>query len=185
MEPCKTVPPFPYIPWLITYSDSLLSFGKFLELLVYSQSFHIITPPLCEHIVPVEDNTNIPPSRPGVNIARHFAYRSHLITFTLAIIEEVYNVEVPRVRFVNGAHMSEEVKPAPGSPAVSSQSANSSEFETGDVRRTLKREMRSWWHTLSERIDDLVGTFPCHLLDPSPMVLVEHRNGCFGTTPNQ
>lgn len=137
----------------------LLSFGKFLELLVYSQSFHIITPPLCEHIVPVEDNTNITPWRPGLNIARHFAYRSHLITFTLAVVEEVYNVEVPRVRFVHGAYMSEEVKPAPGSPTMSPRSPNSSESETGDVRRILKREMRSWWHTLSERIDDLERMF--------------------------
>lgn len=183
MEPCKIFRHIPHIPQLTTCSDSLLSFGKFLELLVYSQSFHIITPPPCEHIVPVEDNTNIAPSRPGLNIARHFAYRSHLITFTLAVVEEVYNVEVPRVQFVHGAHMLEETKPVPGSPAVSSQSANSSEFETVDVRKILKREMGSWWHTLSERIDNLVGSFSFYLLGLLPMVLVEPRNKHFKTMP--
>jgi 1-phosphatidylinositol-3-phosphate 5-kinase len=115
MEPCKSIPSFLYTLRLTTYSDSLLSFGKFLELLVYSNPFHIITPPLCEHTgTPVESKADAAPSRPGLNIARHFTYRTHRITFTLAVVQEIYNIEVPRVQFVYGAHVSEEAKPIAG-----------------------------------------------------------------------
>lgn len=150
---------FPSTLWLTIYSYSLLSFGKFLELLVYSHSFHIITPPLCEHTGPAAGNKgDATPPRPGLNIARHFTYRTHRITFTLTVVEEIYNVEVPRVQFVHGAHVSE-AKPVARAPTVSSQRTIHPVPETDDVRRILKREMRTWWHTLSERIDNL-ASFP-------------------------
>jgi 1-phosphatidylinositol-3-phosphate 5-kinase len=127
---------------------------------VYSQSFHAITPPLCDHTGPTEGEADVTPSHPGLIIARHFAYRTHRITFTLSLVEGIYNIEVPRVQFVHGARVSEEAKLISGSSTLSSQCATSVEPEPKDVRRTLKREMRTWWHTLSERIDNLVGFFP-------------------------
>lgn len=152
---------------LTIYSDSLLSFGKFLELLVYSHSFHVITPPLCEHAGPtVEGKADAAPSHPGLNIARHFSYRTHQITFTLAVVEELYNVEVPRLQFVHGTHVLEKAKHTPDTPSVSSQSTVPVDPETDDVKRVLKREMRTWWHTLSERIDNLVCfSLSCSLPD--------------------
>lgn len=159
-EPCKNDPLFPCTLWLTGDFDSLLSFGKFLELLVYSQSFRTITPPLCEHTGPVGGVNDAAQSHPGLSIARHFTYRAHRVTFTLAIVEEIYSIEVPRLQFVHGVHVPEETKPIAGPPATSPQRATSAEPETGDVRRVLKREMRSWWHTLSERIDNLVSLFP-------------------------
>ena len=161
MEPCKNNSPLTHIPRLTINSDSLLSFGKFLELLVYSHSFHVITPPLCEHTGPtVGSKADASPSRPGLNIARHFTYRTHQITFTLAVVEEIYNVEVPRVQFMYGAHVSGEAKPTTGTATVRSQCTVPAEPETSDVKRVLKREMRTWWHTLSERIDNLASIFP-------------------------
>jgi len=149
---------FPRNLRLTVYSRSLLSFGKFLELLVYSHSFHIITPPLCEHTGPTAGSkADTAPSRPGLNIARHFTYRTHRVTFTLAAIEEIYNIQVPHVQFVHGAHVSEEAKPIAGAPTTSPQCTNPGEAETGDAKRMLKREMRTWWHTLSERIDNLAS----------------------------
>ena len=100
------------------------------------------------------------PPRPGLDIARHFTYRTHRITFTLAVVEEIYNVEVPRVQFARTAHVSEEAKRILDTPTVSSQSTVPGEPEIVDVRRILKREMRTWWHTLSVRIDNL-ASFPC------------------------
>ena len=145
-------------------SDSLLSFGKFLELLVYSHTFHVITPPLCEHTGPaVGSKPDAAPPRPGLDIARHFTYRTHRITFTLAVVEEIYNVEVPRVQFARGAHVSEEAKRILDTPTVSSQSTVH-EPETADVRRVLKREMRTWWHTLSVRMDNLASFSYSHRL---------------------
>ena len=127
---------------------------------MYSHTFHVITPPLCEHTGPAAGGEgNATPSRPGLNIVRHFTYRTHRITFTLAVVEEIYNVEVPRVQFVHGAHVSEKAKPAPDAPAVSSQSTVRVDPETSDGRRVLKREMRTWWHTLAERIDSLASFF--------------------------
>ena len=168
----KNSPLSPYILRLTNRSHSLLSFGKFLELLVYSHSFHIITPPLCEHTGP-SVKTDGASSRPGLNIARHFTYRAHRITFTLATVEEIYNVEVPRVQFAHGPRVSEETKPIPGSPAAPLPSTSSAEPETNDdVRRMLKREMRAWWHTLSERIDNLASSPFLHGLPDPRLILV-------------
>ena len=150
---------FKYVLQLTIHPDSLLSFGKFLELLIYSHTFHVITPPLCEHSGPaMGGKPDAAPSRPGLNIARHFAYLTHRITFTLAVVEEIYNVEVPRVQFTRGAHVSEEAKRTLDTPTVSSQSTVPVEPEPVDVRRMLKREMRTWWHTLSVRIDNLASS---------------------------
>lgn len=158
MGHCKNTPLSPYTLWFTIYPHSLLSFGKFLELLVYSHSFHIITPPLCEHTRPTVGNkVEAAPSRPGLNIARHFTYKTHRITFTLAVVEEIYNIQVPHVQFVHGVHVSGESKSIVGAPAIPSQCTNPGEAETGDVKRALKREMRTWWHTLSERIDNLAS----------------------------
>ena len=160
MEPCKQIPTFDFRPSAYKlHSDSLLSFGKFLELLVYSSAFHIITPPLCEHTGPTASKADTVPSRPGLNIARHFTHRAHRITFTLAVVEEIYNVEVPRVQFARGAHVAKEAKSISDAPTASSQPIVPAEPETADTRRMLKREMRTWWHTLSERIDNL-ASFP-------------------------
>ena len=154
---------FAYVPQLTNHSDSLLSFGKFLELLVYSHTFHVITPQLCEHTGPtMGSKPDVAPPRPGLCIARHFTYQTHRITFTLGVVEEIYNVEVPRVQFARGTHVSEEAKRIPDMSTVSSQSTVPVEPETVDVRRMLKREMRTWWHTLSVRIDNLASFFYSH-----------------------
>jgi len=103
-------------------------------------------------------NPGAAPSLPGLDIARHFTHRTHRITFTLAVVEEIYNIEVPRVQFARGAHASEEAKHIPDTlTTVSSQSTVPVEPEPVDVRRILKREMRTWWHTLSIRMDNLVS----------------------------
>ena len=128
---------------------------------MYSQSFHDITPPLCEHTGLAEDQADGASSHPGLIIARHFTYRTHQITFTLTTVEEVYNIEVPRVHFIHSAGVSEEAKSVAGSPTVSSQCTAPADLEARDVRRILKREIRTWWHALSQRIDNLVGCFPC------------------------
>lgn len=155
---------FPHILRLTIYYGSLLSFGKFLELLVYSHSFHIITPPLCGHTGPTVGNkTDVAPSGPGLNIARHFTYRTHRVTFTLTAVGDIYNVEVPRVQFAYGPRVSEEAKPISETPPVSPQSTISTEPGNGDVKKVLKREMRTWWHTLSERIDNL-ASFLIHVV---------------------
>lgn len=152
----------PPIIWLSNRPDSLLSFGKFLELLVYSPSLQTITPPLCEHTVPVEGDAVAALSRSGANVARHFIYRAHRVTFTKMIVEEIYNIQVPRVQFVHGVRVPEEAKHIADPQTVSSQCTTLAEPEAGDVKRILKREMRTWWHALSERIDNLVGfSLPC------------------------
>jgi len=160
----------PHILRLTIYSDSLLSFGKFLELLVYSNSFHIITPPICEHTGPtVGTKADAAPPRSGLNIARHFTYRTHRVTFALAVVEEIYNIEVPRVQFVHGPRVSDEAKPNPATPTIPSQSNVTAGPETSDVRKILRREIRTWWHTLSERIDNLASSSPHSLNDPRLM----------------
>ena len=162
---------FTYTLRLTNHSISLLSFGKFLELLVYSHAFHLITPLLCEHTGPtMGSKPDAAPPRPGLGIARHFTYRTHRITFTLGVVEEIYNVEVPRVQFARGAHVSEEAKRTPDTPTVSSQSTAPVEPETVGVRRMLKREMRTWWHTLSVRIDNL-ASFPYSHGLPNPRLM--------------
>ncbi|KAI1793643.1 hypothetical protein LXA43DRAFT_198769 [Ganoderma leucocontextum] len=81
----------------------LVSFAKFLELLVYSPAIHALSPQLCEHTTFPEKpwapaNTPIPQAR--FNIIRRFSHKGRVVTMTLADVRDVFEVHVPRLQIL-------------------------------------------------------------------------------------
>ncbi|KAJ7482736.1 hypothetical protein FB451DRAFT_1129737 [Mycena latifolia] len=109
----------------------LLSYAKFLELLVYSSAVGALGEAVCVHTVPLAASSSassqsastaappadadadaaLPPAR--LHLIRHFAYaprkdngkgqgKARVVSFALSEIKDVYELRVPRVRIVRG-----------------------------------------------------------------------------------
>ncbi|KZT01952.1 uncharacterized protein LAESUDRAFT_662877 [Laetiporus sulphureus 93-53] len=137
----------------------LYSFGKYLELLIYSPVLCAITPPLCEHTTipprpwPQED-TPLPRTR--LNIHRRFACKSRTVTFSLSKVEDIFELRVPRLQIVRrrGLDKSSDKKGSSATP----NTHNDKPSLDGD-RRALRREIMRWWQGLSDHIDKLEENF--------------------------
>lgn len=135
---------------------SLLSFAKFLELLVYSPSLCSISPPLCEHTTlpprPWQaSDTPIPQTR--LNIIRHFSYAGRVMSISLSQVEDVYEIRVPRLQIVRPRFDKLDDGHADSDLATMDRVA----FD-GD-RRALRREIMQFWQSLSEQMDTLEENF--------------------------
>ena len=130
----------------------MFSFAKYLELLVYSPAIHALDPRLCDHTVfpkkPwVGRDSPVPRSR--FNINRRFSYKGHTVTFTLSEVKDVLEVRVPRLQILR---RKEKRSPDGGEHVSPKNPAGPSD----DAHRVLRREIKSWWQGLSERMDQLV-----------------------------
>lgn len=136
--------------WL---SDSLFSFAKFLELLLYSPSICNLTPQLCKHTSPASSasGSGLPASR--LNIIRHFSIATIDITVSLSTIEDIFEIKVPRMQIIRGA---ERVTP----PSSSSGMQDKTPDPESTQKRVLRKEIRKWWQGVSEHIDKIVGLSP-------------------------
>ncbi|CCM00550.1 uncharacterized protein FIBRA_02584 [Fibroporia radiculosa] len=133
----------------------LISFGKYLELLIYSPAICILSPTLCEHTTPpprpwtAEDS---PLPRTRFNIHRKFAYKSRIVTFSLSVVEDVFELYLPRLKIMRRkVSNSENGKHDVSDPAMVIHAGRQNEDEDG--RRILRREIMSWWQGLSEHMD--------------------------------
>lgn len=70
----------------------LLSFGKYLELLIFSPYLAHLSPPLCEHTSDAEKSR--------FSILRHFSYKAHVLTLTLFAVPDVFAVRPPRLQIL-------------------------------------------------------------------------------------
>ncbi|KDQ52492.1 hypothetical protein JAAARDRAFT_184041 [Jaapia argillacea MUCL 33604] len=126
----------------------LLSFAKFLEILVYSPLACTITPPICEHTsVPPRTSHDVPLPRCRLDIVRHFSFKSHQISFTLSAVEDIFEIRVPRLQILR-SH---------GTPkqSVHSSLEHFDDDEPHEEKRTLRREIRDWWLSVAEHMDKL------------------------------
>ncbi|KAL0948446.1 hypothetical protein HGRIS_011019 [Hohenbuehelia grisea] len=140
----------------------LLSFGKFLELLVYSPKVIKLTPALCEHTSPSSSSTkrhstlkaepnHIPSTLPllpdsRLNIVRHFSCQGSMVTFRLSCIDDIYEIRVPRLQILRGYGD----KPA-REPTVKEQVVGTVDEE----KKALRREIKTWWEAVSDHMDKL------------------------------
>lgn len=128
---------------------SLLSFAKFLELLVYSRNLCSLSPPLCSHTTPPTrpwSAADSPLPRSRMNIVRHFAVKDRTVTYSLCAVEDIYEVRVPRLQLLQARNSKQE-------PASEEHQALD-----GD-RRKLRREIMHFWQGLSEHMDTLESNF--------------------------
>ena len=139
--------------------NSLVSFAKFLELLVYSPAIHTLSPHLCEHTTFPEKpwapaDTPIPRAR--FDIMRHFSHKGRVVTMTLADVREVFEVHVPRLQILR--RKAGEKKPVQDSTSASVQHpAPLGSSVLGESHKVLRREIMRWWQGLSDRMDQLVS----------------------------
>jgi 1-phosphatidylinositol-3-phosphate 5-kinase len=129
---------------------SLLSFAKFLELLIYSTHLISITPSLCEHATPPPrpwSKLDTPLPRSRLNIIRHFSINGLTVSISLRPVDDIYEVRVPRLQ-VQRIGKTGEIE-------ETSQSQKMIEAD----RRALRREIMQFWQVLSEHIDTLENNF--------------------------
>ena len=122
---------------------------------MYSQAICTLTPSLCSHTTPppqpwTGSDSPLPQSR--LNIVRHFAFQSHAVSFTVSTIDDVFELCVPRLQITPGA-------------AVKSSKDNDGaaipdekEYDGGEEKRVLRREIKSWWQCVADHLDELVSS---------------------------
>lgn len=160
--PTSFIPHFHHLPSsILAYSNarySLLSFSKYLELLIYSPALCSMTAPLCEHTtLPPRpwDAADTPLPRSRLHIVRHFSYSGRVVSLSLSLVEDVYDVRVPRLQIVRSKlEKQEEPEIQPHSNPLSPDRIAAE----GD-RRVLRREIMQFWQVLSEHMDSLEGNF--------------------------
>lgn len=130
----------------------LFSFGKFLEVLVYSPKVPTISPALCEHTKPSADSRGkLPESR--FNIIRHFSTSKGTVSFSLSSIEDIFELRVPRLQVHKGLEKVQR-------PGTDSSQATSESGAVEDEKRILRKEIREWWEGVADHIDSLVSLSP-------------------------
>ena len=120
----------------------MLSFAKYLELLIYSPTLCQIEPSICEH-------TSGFASR--FNIQRHFTTVKGSVVFSTAPVEDVFELRVPRIQ----------IRTDPEEHAkVATEATEDSKYVDDDVegeKKALRREIKQWWEGVSDHVDKLVG----------------------------
>ena len=107
----------------------LLSFGKYLELLIYSPYLAYLSPLLCEHTSDAENSR--------LNILRHFSYKAHILTLTLVAVPDVFAVRPPRLQILR----------------PDNQTLLSMEKEwQSEERDRLRLEITMWWKGVKDHI---------------------------------
>ncbi|KAG6816538.1 hypothetical protein H0H87_005315 [Tephrocybe sp. NHM501043] len=121
----------------------LLSFGKFLELLVYSNAFGVPTYAICTHT-----------ERLGLH--RHFSTSSHTVSFTCSRVDDIFQLRVPRLQISR----SERTIHDSASSLIRSESVETAEeSEEEQEKRELRREIRRWWEGVADHMDKLEAIF--------------------------
>ncbi|KAI0795874.1 hypothetical protein C8Q75DRAFT_744203 [Abortiporus biennis] len=132
----------------------LLSFAKYLELLIHSPAIFRLAKPPCEHTtLPPRPwtSSDTPYPRMRTNIVRNFQFKDAVISFATSIVEEIFEVRVPRLQIIRSVvrslDSSDEEKAIAKSPAADSD------------KKALRREIMKWWQGLSDHIDELEDNF--------------------------
>jgi 1-phosphatidylinositol-3-phosphate 5-kinase len=111
------------------HHSRLLSFGKYLELLIYSPYLAHLSPPLCEHTSDAENSR--------FSILRHFSYKAHVLTLTLVAVPDVFAVRPPRLQILR----------------PDNQTLLSTEKEwQSEERDRLRLEITMWWKGVKDHI---------------------------------
>ncbi|TFY60913.1 hypothetical protein EVJ58_g4840 [Rhodofomes roseus] len=137
------------------HDGSLFSFGKYLELLIYSPALCGVTPRLCAHtaLPPKSKDAPLPSTR--LNILRKFSCRSRTVTFSLTTVEDIFELKVPRLQIIRRRQSEKGADKDTASAPASPSKVTSSD----DDRHILRKEIMRWWQGLAEHIDKLEENF--------------------------
>jgi 1-phosphatidylinositol-3-phosphate 5-kinase len=109
-------------------------------MLIYSPLLIQLDSPLCEHIT---SHWEAARSDVRYSIVRLLGYRTRHVSFSLSPVEDVYEIQVPRLQVGTGTF----IKPT--------KAADSEEED----KRVLRSEIKAWWQAVTEHLDKLVSDF--------------------------
>lgn len=129
---------------LLIYLDSLFSFAKFLEVLIWSPMFRSLS--LCPHVDPAawKDSDETDARTIPYNIVYHFSYGGCTLSLRPAR-SSIFELRFPRLQFMSGS----------GSKEAKSSAQNHEKREKGE----LETQIEQWWQGICMRIDRLVSKF--------------------------
>ncbi|GLB42601.1 putative phosphatidylinositol-4-phosphate 5-Kinase [Lyophyllum shimeji] len=127
----------------------LLSFGKFLELLIYSPVFGVPSPAHCPHTE-------------RFDVLRHFATPTHIVSFACTRLEDIFELRVPPLQIMRG-----EGSPRDGTSGQPTDGQNAEQKAGEQERRVLRSEMRAWWAGVADYMDKLEEVFTGNGTDES------------------
>ncbi|PFH47220.1 hypothetical protein AMATHDRAFT_68153 [Amanita thiersii Skay4041] len=133
-------------PRVMNDGSYLLSFAKFLELIVYSPSFHYLTPTICEHTARISGSPSSTPSSTRCNVIRHFATSTCVVVFSQLEVKDVYELQLPRLQMSRSGEK-------PIHPL--SEEGNNSEEQYDEDRSVLRRQIKTWWESVSDHLDKI------------------------------
>ncbi|KIL57862.1 hypothetical protein M378DRAFT_27805 [Amanita muscaria Koide BX008] len=133
----------------------LLSFAKYLELLIYSTLIHSSS--ICEHTSATnpEHQSDSKPNK--FNITRHFsASETCTVTFTLSEAKDTFELHLPRLQMSRTGADSKDKARHPLSS--DSDSPNHGAMLLEEDRIQLRREIKLFWEGVSDYLDKIEGT---------------------------
>lgn len=132
----------------------LYSFGKFLELLIYSPMISILAQSPCSHMAaPSEAPKTLPPDM-RFNIIRWFSMGARgTVSISLSTIEDIFELRVPRLQV---QRIGEKLSRTTTETSSGGEASVAEEEEViEDEKRALRREIRQWWQGIADHIDSL------------------------------
>ncbi|KAF8742340.1 hypothetical protein AX14_005203 [Amanita brunnescens Koide BX004] len=120
----------------------LLSFAKYLEMLIYSVAIH--SPFVCEHTAHSESDPSGNSFR--FNFLRHFSTDACTITFSLAEERDIFQLHLPRLQICRaGDKINHPMCPE------NCQGVGQGE----EARAVLRRQIRTHWRAVSDHLDKI------------------------------
>ena len=169
MEHSKSPYSISILCYLQNPCSSLLSFAKFLELLIYSPTLCALKPPLCAHTSPspsLKPSPLLPKER--MNIVRHFSVvaspspsalqgedgdKDREVSFTLSAVDYIFELRVPRLQMTS---QREREKCSLSLEAVPGGEDKDKGDRDGE-KKELRREIKRWWEGVADHMDTLVS----------------------------
>ncbi|KAL0570221.1 hypothetical protein V5O48_011743 [Marasmius crinis-equi] len=106
--------------------------------------------------VPRATNSNdnsLPESR--FNIVRHFSNRTHVVSFSIDRVDEIFELRVPRVQIIRGMSVLVSNHIQEASICTMGGGKEEAELDEETEKRKLRREIKVWWEGISDHVDML------------------------------
>ena len=112
--------------------------------------------PPCGHTKapPSDVEESVPRSR--LALVRRFAYRNHVVSFSVSQIHDLFELRLPRLQITRGPNHSA-MSSVPSGSAISSASGREMHSEE---KRVQWKEIKSWWQSIADHLDMLVSIAP-------------------------
>ncbi|KZV71492.1 hypothetical protein PENSPDRAFT_751730 [Peniophora sp. CONT] len=137
---------------------SMLSFGKFLELLFYSPRLAAPSKPPCEHTTaPPRPWTgeDMPLPRSRFCLVRRFSYRQHVVSFSISHVHDLFELRLPHLHITRGSDRTA-MSATPSTSAISNASGKDMDSEE---KRVQWKEIKGWWQSIADHLDMLEKHF--------------------------